>query len=152
MSWARRRLFPARDSAKRPRSRKISPRFTAAIRSREVLNSSISAFRGLLRPGREGNLISMASSRRFPKPAPATLAKDAIKIASSNVPGLTNPPLNNFAPRISLAYSPTDKWVMRAGYGIYYAGFENIGGSPDIGSNYPFLYNFSFFNPDAGHS
>lgn len=82
---------------------------------------------------------------------PATLAADGIKLGYSSVPGLTNTPLDNFAPRISLAYQATNQLVVRAGYGIYYAGFSNIGGSPDIGSNYPFLYNFSFFSPDAGH-
>jgi hypothetical protein len=82
---------------------------------------------------------------------PATLAKDGIKLGYSSVPGLTDTPLHDFAPRIGLAYQMTPKLVVRAGYGIYYAGFTNIGGSPDIGSNYPFLFNFSFFNPDAGH-
>lgn len=82
---------------------------------------------------------------------PATLAKDGIKLAYSSVPGLTNTPLHDFAPRVGLAYQLTPKLVLRAGYGIYYAGFTNIGGSPDIGSNYPFLFNFSFPSPDAGH-
>lgn len=82
---------------------------------------------------------------------PATLAKDGIKLAYSATPGLTNTPLHDFAPRASLAYRVTPKLVVRTGYGIYYAGFTNIGGSPDIGSNYPFLFNFSFFSPDAGH-
>ena len=107
-------------------------------------------------PGAPGNgAVYLLPAQRATNPVspsfPATLAKDGIKIASSSVPGLTSTPLNNFAPRISVTYSPTVKWVMRSGYGIYYAGFENIGGSPDIGSNYPFLYNFSFFKPDAGH-
>ena len=82
---------------------------------------------------------------------PLTLAKDGIKLGYSSVPGLTNTPLHDFAPRVSLAYQVTPKFVLRAGYGIYYAGFTNIGGSPDIGSNYPFLFNFSFSSPDAGH-
>jgi hypothetical protein len=63
---------------------------------------------------------------------PATLAKDGIKLAYSNVPGLTNTPLHDFAPRVSFAYQATPKLVARAGFGIYYAGFTNIGGSPDI--------------------
>lgn len=82
---------------------------------------------------------------------PTTLAQDGIKLGYSSTPGLTNTPLNNFAPRVGFAYQITPKFVFRGGYGIYYAGFTNIGGSPDIGSNYPFLYNFSFFNPDPAH-
>ncbi|MCA1579028.1 MAG: carboxypeptidase-like regulatory domain-containing protein [Acidobacteria bacterium] len=46
--------------------------------------------------------------------------------------------LNNFAPRIGLAYSPTDRLVVRGGYGLFYdrpsAAFINT-----IFSNYPFL-------------
>jgi len=45
---------------------------------------------------------------------------------------------NNFAPRIGLAYSVTDKFVIRGGYGLFYdrpsAAFINT-----IFSNYPFL-------------
>jgi hypothetical protein len=82
---------------------------------------------------------------------PTTLAKDGIKLGYSSEPGLTNTPLDNFGPRIGLAYRVTPKVVVRAGYGMFYAGFTNIGGSPDIGSNYPFLYNFSFFDPDPAH-
>lgn len=81
----------------------------------------------------------------------STLATDGINLAYSSVPGLTNTPLNNFAPRVSVAYQATSKLVVRAGYGIYYAGFSNIGGSPDIGSNYPFLFNFAYYSPDPGH-
>jgi hypothetical protein len=82
---------------------------------------------------------------------PATLTKDGIKLAYSNTPGLTNTPLNNFGPRFGFAYQPTHKLVVRAGYGLFYAGFTDIGGSPDIGSNYPFLFNFSFPAPDPAH-
>jgi hypothetical protein len=81
----------------------------------------------------------------------ALTAKDGIKIGYSNVPGLTNTPLNNFGPRAGIAYQLTPKLVVRGGYGIFYGGFTDIGGSPDIGSNYPFLYNFSFFAPDPAH-
>ena len=46
--------------------------------------------------------------------------------------------LNNFAPRIGFAYSPTDRLVVRGGYGLFYdrpsAAFINT-----IFSNYPFL-------------
>lgn len=46
--------------------------------------------------------------------------------------------LNNFAPRIGLAYSITDKLVVRGGYGLFYdrpsASFINT-----VFSNYPFL-------------
>ncbi len=66
------------------------------------------------------------------------LAKDGIALQYSGVPGLMPTPTHDFAPRVGLAYQLTRKLVMRASYGIFYAGFENIGGSPDPGTNYPF--------------
>jgi Carboxypeptidase regulatory-like domain/TonB dependent receptor/TonB-dependent Receptor Plug Domain len=58
---------------------------------------------------------------------------------------------SNIAPRFGFAYQPTPKLVLRGGFGIFYNGFENRGFSPNLGENYPFQFNFSFFNPDAGH-
>jgi Carboxypeptidase regulatory-like domain/TonB dependent receptor len=66
------------------------------------------------------------------------LAKDGIALEYSAVPGLFNPPVDDFAPRVGFAYQLTQKLVMRASYGIFYAGFENLGGSPDPSTNYPF--------------
>jgi hypothetical protein len=58
---------------------------------------------------------------------------------------------SNIAPRFGFAYQATPKLVLRGGFGIFYNGFENRGFSPNLGENYPFQFNFSFFNPDAGH-
>jgi hypothetical protein len=46
----------------------------------------------------------------------------------------------NFAPRLGFAYSVTPKWVVRGGFGIFYGAFENRGGYPSLGYNYPFQY------------
>lgn len=46
----------------------------------------------------------------------------------------------NFAPRFGFAYSLTPNWVVRGGYGIFYGAFENRGGYPSLGYNYPFQY------------
>src|SRR5207253_7791380 len=58
---------------------------------------------------------------------------------------------NNFGPRFGFAYQATPKLVVRGGFGIFYNGFENRGFSPNLGENYPFQFNFSFFNPDSAH-
>jgi hypothetical protein len=54
----------------------------------------------------------------------------------------------NLAPRFGFAYRVTDNLVVRGGYGIYYGAFENRGGFPSLGYNYPFQYDFSFFRDD----
>jgi len=37
-----------------------------------------------------------------------------------HLPSGFNQDTNNFSPRIGLAYSPSDRWVLRAGYGIFF--------------------------------
>jgi hypothetical protein len=44
----------------------------------------------------------------------------------------------DFGPRIGVAYQLTGRTVVRAGYGIFYGGEENQGGSPNRGENLPF--------------
>lgn len=75
------------------------------------------------------------------------MAKDVINIVYTNNQGLQiGIPKTNFAPRFGFAYRATPKLVVRGGYGIFYGGFENIGYGPNIGENYPFVYNFNFYN------
>ncbi|MCU1243644.1 MAG: Oar protein [Candidatus Acidoferrum typicum] len=74
------------------------------------------------------------------------LAADGINLAVTDKygQGLGNSQKTNFAPRIGIAYQVDPKLVVRAGFGIFYNGFENRGFSPNIGENYPFQFNFSF--------
>jgi hypothetical protein len=44
----------------------------------------------------------------------------------------------DFGPRIGIAYQVAEKTVIRAGYGIFYGGEENQGGSPNRGEGIPF--------------
>ncbi len=81
----------------------------------------------------------------------STLTKDGIQLQYVNKPGLGNSQGTNFAPRLGFAYQVTPKFVLRGGYGIFYGGFENRGGFPDLGENYPFLFDFEFFRPDDAH-
>lgn len=78
------------------------------------------------------------------------LAKDGIKLAVTNAygQGLGNSQKNNFAPRVGFAYQVSPKLVARAGFGIFYNGFENRGFSPNLGENYPFQFNFTFNSPN----
>lgn len=75
------------------------------------------------------------------------LAKDGIDLAISDHygRGLGYSQKANFSPRAGFAYQFSPKLVVRSGFGIFYNGFENRGFSPNIGENYPFQFNFSFF-------
>lgn len=75
------------------------------------------------------------------------LARDGIDLVSTDDfgSGFGNAQKMNFAPRIGFAYKATDNLVFRGGYGLYYGAFENRGGFPSLGYNYPFQFDFSFF-------
>ena len=76
----------------------------------------------------------------------ALLAKDGIKLQSTDQygQGLVQTQKNNFAPRIGFAYQVNSKLVTRGGFGMFYNSFENQGYGPNIGENYPFVFNFGY--------
>ncbi len=75
------------------------------------------------------------------------LANDgiALKIGGYGL-GLGRPQKHNIAPRFGFAYQVTPKLVARGGIGLFYNAFENQGYGPNDGENYPFVFNFSWFN------
>jgi hypothetical protein len=80
------------------------------------------------------------------------LAKDGIALESTNKygQGLVQTQKTNWAPRIGFAYQITPKLVTRGGFGIFYNSFENQGYGPNIGENYPFVFNFTYAPQTAG--
>jgi hypothetical protein len=71
-----------------------------------------------------------------------------VKISPTGSRGLIDSDLNNFAPRIGLAWQFAPKTVLRTGYGIFYGGQENGPYSnPSPGFNPPFFTNESFIAP-----
>ena len=76
--------------------------------------------------------------------SPATADNIAIVYSGNN--SLSDAQKTNFAPRVGFAFSPNAKVVWRAGYGIFYGGLENEGGSPNLSSNYPFNFNNNFYS------
>jgi Carboxypeptidase regulatory-like domain len=80
------------------------------------------------------------------------LAKDGIALEETNKygQGLTQTQKTNFAPRIGFAYQASDKLVARAGFGLFYNSFDNQGYGPNIGENYPFVFNFNFAQQNLG--
>jgi hypothetical protein len=80
------------------------------------------------------------------------LAKDGIALEETNKygQGLTQTQKTNFAPRIGLAYQASQRLVARAGFGLFYNSFDNQGYGPNIGENYPFVFNFNFVQQNLG--
>lgn len=81
----------------------------------------------------------------------ALLAKDNIPLSYTPGSSILSSQKTNFAPRIGLAYQFTQRLVARASYGIFYGGFENIGGAPDPAANYPFYVYLDINAPDPNH-
>jgi Carboxypeptidase regulatory-like domain/TonB dependent receptor-like, beta-barrel len=75
-----------------------------------------------------------------------------IPLNATGTDGLISPDLNNFAPRIGLAYQVTDKLVVRSGYGIFYGGNEaGPWSNPSMGFNPPF-FTIENFNTQCGNA
>jgi hypothetical protein len=90
---------------------------------------------------RQGDVLSASFT--------SLMAQDGISVKYLSNPSLGVSQKGNFAPRLGFAYQVSPKLVARGGFGIFYGGFENRGFSPNIGENYPFQFNFSFFNPNG---
>ncbi|HEY0784313.1 MAG TPA: carboxypeptidase regulatory-like domain-containing protein [Acidobacteriaceae bacterium] len=76
----------------------------------------------------------------------ALTAKDGIAIDFTNKygKGVGQAQKANFAPRFGFAYEVSPRLVARGGVGLFFNAFENQGYGPNIGENYPFIYNFNF--------
>jgi hypothetical protein len=69
--------------------------------------------------------------------------------------GLLQTQKTNFSPRLGFSYQVSRKLVGRGGFGMFYNSFENQGYGPNIGENYPFVFNFGYgvnANPSDPHS
>ena len=102
-------------------------------------------------PGAPGSaeFIIPANRKTDPVLTPAfvdLLQKDGINLIYTDKygSGLSAVQKTNFAPRFGFAYKAMSRLVVRGGFGIFYGAFENRGGSPSLGYNYPFQYIFSF--------
>jgi hypothetical protein len=80
------------------------------------------------------------------------LAKDGITLVEGGKygDGLVQTQKTNFVPRVGLAYQLDPKTVLRGGFGLFYNSFENQGYGPNIGENYPFVYNFNYLQKNLG--
>ncbi|HEY1753958.1 MAG TPA: TonB-dependent receptor [Bryobacteraceae bacterium] len=96
-----------------------------------------------------GNYVLADSKRNVPL-APTFLnliAQNNINLMYTGNRSLINSQNTDFSPRVGFAYSPTDRFVVRGGFGIFFGGLESIGGAPNPGFNYPFSFSSSFPAP-----
>ena len=78
------------------------------------------------------------------------LAADKVELVYTDEygSGLGKMPKTNFAPRLDGAYQLSEKYVVRGGYGLFYGAFENRGGNPSLGYNYPFQFTLLYQSPN----
>jgi hypothetical protein len=74
----------------------------------------------------------------------------AIVVTDKYGKGLVQTQKTNFAPRVGFAYQVSSKMVARGGFGMFYNSFENQGYGPNIGENYPFVFNFNYQQTNLG--
>lgn len=98
-----------------------------------------------------GSLLIPSQQRSTPLSASflSALTQDNIALQYTGNQFLTNAPLTDFSPRIGFSYQLSPKAVIRGGFGIFYGGLENIGGSPNLGFQYPFQFTSSFPAPNC---
>ena len=121
---------------------KVSRKLTVNIGLRYELLSPIGE-----RFGRQANFdlqtmtlyIPSGKQQDLPLPPNFAAAFPNVKVSRGQVSNYLVPwDKLDFGPRIGLAYQLDNKTVIRAGYGIFYGGEENQGGSPNRGEGIPF--------------
>jgi hypothetical protein len=92
-------------------------------------------------PNRVGGIF-LATPQIFPLlPSPFLTALSNEGVSAQQASGrLANAQHLNFAPRIGFAEQVSNRLVLRGGFGLFYGGIENIGGSPLITENFPIEY------------
>jgi hypothetical protein len=125
---------------------KATPRLTLNLGLRYDLFDTVKA-----RSNQQANFDFATHSLIVPSGQTANLTPFLaanIPIQRSASSGLIPPDLNNFAPRVGMAYQVSNKLVMRAGYGIFYGGDENGPYSnPSPGFNPPYFVTQSYSVP-----
>ncbi len=84
-------------------------------------------------------LVTPQVAAELPSTFTTALAQEGIQVKQGGQL-LGNAQKLNFAPRFGFAYQLQKRWVVRGGYGIFYGGIEEIGGSPLITENFPIEY------------
>ena len=83
--------------------------------------------------------IPKGPNQDAPLPPNFAAAFPTVKVSRGQVPSTLIPwDKYDFGPRVGTAYRIGDKTVVRVGFGMFYGGEENQGGSPNRGEGVPF--------------
>jgi len=95
--------------------------------------------------GRVGGtyLVTQKVSSQLPAAFVTALTNEGISTQVVDQGSLVNVQHLNFAPRVGFAEQLLNRLVVRGGFGIFFGGIENIGGSPLITENFPIEYNIT---------
>jgi hypothetical protein len=125
---------------------KVTPNLTLNLGLRYELFTTIKE-----RNNELGTLDLSTGALIVPKGVTAQLTPQLaaiVPVQATATPGLISPDTNNLAPRIGLAYKVSPKFVVRAGYGIFYGGDEaGPYSNPSMGFNPPFFVSKNFNQP-----
>jgi TonB dependent receptor len=93
--------------------------------------------------------VPEATASTIPQNFISALQTDGIAFATSSGDVLGTAQKHNFSPRLGVAYQILSKLVLRAGYGLFYGGYQEV----DLGSplvlNFPFQYYLTFLAPNS---
>ena len=96
-------------------------------------------------PNRQGGtyLVTSTVNSELPQDFISALQAENITVQQTDQDSLVNVPRLNVAPRVGFAYEMNDRFVIRGGFGIFYGGIEDIGGSPLVTENFPIEYDLT---------
>jgi hypothetical protein len=135
---------------------KVTPKLTLNLGIRYELWSPIDE-----RFARQANFDLDSQTLYIPKgpnqdaalPPNFATAFPTVKVVRGTVPSTLIPwDKMDIGPRIGAAYQVANKTVLRLGYGIFYGGEENQGGSPNRGEGVPFNETVNLQRPASGVS
>jgi len=93
-------------------------------------------------------LPSRSRNQDLGAPFLSVLAKDHVALQYVDNPRLANGQKINFAPRIGFAFQPTQKTVIRGGYGLFYGGLQSQGNT-NLGTNFPWSNSVNLYAPSC---
>ena len=105
----------------------------------------------ILNPARTSATLLLPSSQKDtplpPNIVSTVLTPDGISTTYTGDRSLVGSDPTNFGPRFGVSYRLANRLVVRGGYGLFYGGYEPVGGYYNLGFNAPFAFDATFNRP-----